>query len=67
VAAAAALPRKNPSGHAEEFPLEVLLAKTTRQPKVALRFLDRLGYRADAVANGLEVLSTSNAAATILC
>jgi CheY-like chemotaxis protein len=26
--------------------------------KVALRFLERLGYRADAVGNGLEVLTT---------
>jgi PAS domain S-box-containing protein len=45
------------AGLSQRLPLRILLAEdNTVNQKVALRLLERMGYRADVVANGLEVL-----------
>jgi CheY-like chemotaxis protein/HPt (histidine-containing phosphotransfer) domain-containing protein len=45
------------AGMAERLPLRIMLAEdNVVNQKVAIKMLERMGYRADIVANGLEVL-----------
>jgi signal transduction histidine kinase/CheY-like chemotaxis protein/HAMP domain-containing protein/HPt (histidine-containing phosphotransfer) domain-containing protein len=47
------------AGMGQRLPLRILVAEdNVINQQVALSFLERLGYRADVVANGLEVLSS---------
>jgi len=46
------------ANRAGKFPLRILLAEDNRiNQKVALKLLDRMGYRADVAADGFEVLA----------
>jgi signal transduction histidine kinase/CheY-like chemotaxis protein len=46
------------ASRAGKFPLRILLAEDNRiNQKVALKLLDRMGYRADVAADGFEVLA----------
>jgi CheY-like chemotaxis protein len=49
--------RPSPFAHVVSQPLHILLAEdNVVNQKIAVRLLERMGYRPDVVANGLEVL-----------
>jgi len=49
--------RKPAAEMAERLPLRILIAEDNRiNQRVALKLLERIGYRADVAANGLEVM-----------
>jgi CheY-like chemotaxis protein len=53
----ATIPRQIDPRLAQRLPLRILLVEdNTVNQRVALRILERMGYRADLAANGLEVL-----------
>ena len=53
---------KPEAGMAERLPLRILIAEDNRiNQRVALKLLERIGYRADVAANGVEVLARARA------
>ena len=56
------------AGIGARLPLRILVAEdNVINQQVALSFLERLGYRADVAANGLEVLDSLRRSLTTSC